>query len=52
MRVPAAIATNPAGMPRYLTPPNQLSKMIAKQMMPISGVVNIWTAGAIEIKVI
>src|ERR1051325_11081701 len=28
---PTAIATRPAGMPRYFTPPNQLARMIAKQ---------------------
>ena len=31
--VPTAMATRPAGMPcRYLTPPNQLSRMMAKQI--------------------
>ena len=51
MTVPTAIATKPAGIPRYFTPPNQLSRMIAKQTIPIIGVMNISTAGAIEMKV-
>ena len=39
-------------MPPYFTPPNQLSRMIAKQVMPITGVMNISSAGFIEMKVI
>ena len=37
--MPAAIATRPAGMPcQYFTPPNQLTRMMAKQTRPICGV--------------
>src|SRR6516165_4638941 len=39
MSMPAAIATRPAGIPlRYFTPPNQLTRMMAKQISPICGV--------------
>ena len=51
--MPTAIATRPAGMPfGYLTPPNQLTRMMAKQIRPITGVMNISSAGRIEMKVI
>src|SRR5882757_1644626 len=48
MSVPAAMATKPAGMPPYFTPPNQLTMMIAKQTTPMTGVMNIERAGAME----
>ena len=51
--VPAAIATSPAGIPfGYFTPPNQLTRMMAKQTSPICGVMYISSAGRIEMKVI
>ena len=51
--MPAAMATRPAGMPLgYLQPPNQLTRMMAKQITPITGVMNISSAGRIEMKVI
>ena len=50
--VPAAMATSPAGMPPYFTPPNQLTRMMAKQTTPIIGVMNISSAGRMEMKVI
>src|SRR6266700_7943107 len=50
--MPAAIATRPAGMPLgYLNPPNQLTMMTAKHTMPITGVMNISSAGRIEMNV-
>ncbi len=50
--MPAAIATRPAGIPfGYRTPPNQLTRMMAKQVSPITGVMNISSAGRIEMKV-
>ena len=49
---PTAIATSPAGTPRYFTPPNQLARMIAKQTTPMIGVMNICAAGRIEMNVI
>ena len=52
MTVPTAMATRPAGTPPYFTPPNQLSRMIAKQVMPMTGVRNISSAGRIEMNVI
>ena len=52
MIMPAAIATRPAGMPlKYFTPPNQLTRMMAKQTRPICGVMYISSAGRIEMKV-
>ena len=36
----------------YFTPPNQLTRMMAKQTRPICGVMNISSAGRIEMKVI
>ena len=36
----------------YLKPPNQLTRMMAKQIRPIPGVMNISSAGRIEMKVI
>ena len=50
--VPTPMATRPAGMPLYFTPPNQLSRMIAKQVRPMTGVIIISSAGFIEMKVI
>ena len=51
--MPTAMATSPAGMPLgYLKPPNQLTRMMAKQMRPMTGVMNISSAGRIEMKVI
>src|SRR5580704_4046625 len=51
--MPTAMATRPAGMPLgYFTPPNQLSRMMAKQTKPISGVWYISSAGRIEMNVI
>ena len=53
MTMPTAMATRPAGMPfGYFTPPNQLTRMMAKQTRPITGVMNISSAGRIEMKVI
>src|SRR5450432_1268165 len=52
MSEPAAIATNPAGIFPYFTPPNQLAKIIAKQTTPIAGVIYICRAGDIEMNVI
>src|ERR1700738_342985 len=50
---PTPIATSPAGMPpKYRTPPNQLAIMIAKQVTPITGVMNISWAGRIEMNAI
>ena len=46
------MAMSPAGTPLYFTPPNQLTRMMAKQVMPITGVMNIWSAGDMEMKVI
>ena len=52
MIMPTAMATSPAGMPfGYLTPPNQLTRMMAKQTRPICGVMYISSAGRIEMKV-
>jgi hypothetical protein len=52
MIMPAAIATRPAGIPlKYFTPPNQLTRMMAKHTRPISGVMNISSAGRIAMKV-
>ncbi len=51
MMVPAAMATRPAGMPPNFTPPNQLTRMIAKQTIPTIGVKNISSAGFIEMNV-
>ncbi len=45
------MATRPAGMPPYFTPPNQLTRMIAKQTTPTIGVMNISSAGFMEMKV-
>src|SRR5580704_12250103 len=51
--VPTAIATRPPGTPpKYFTPPNQLARITAKQTTPITGVVNTWAAGVIEMNVI
>ncbi len=36
----------------YFTPPNQLAMMMAKQTRPICGVMNISSAGRMEMKVI
>src|ERR1700730_3241231 len=39
---PTAMATSPAGTPpKYRTPPNQLARIMAKQVTPITGVINI-----------
>ena len=35
----------------YFTPPNQLTRMMAKQTMPMIGVMNMSNAGFIEMKV-
>ena len=52
MIMPTAMATRPAGMPLgYFTPPNQLTRMMAKQTRPICGVMYISSAGRIEMKV-
>ena len=52
MAMPTAIATRPAGMFfQYFTPPNQLTRMMAKHTRPICGVMNISSAGRIEMKV-
>ncbi len=52
MIMPTAMATSPAGMPLgYLKPPNQLTMMIAKQVSPMIGVMNISSAGRIEMNV-
>src|SRR5580693_8934466 len=52
INVPTAIATRPPGTPpKYLTPPNQLARITAKQTTPITGVVNTWAAGVIEMNV-
>jgi hypothetical protein len=52
INMPTAMATRPAGMPfGYRTPPNQLAMMMAKQVRPITGVMNISSAGRIEMKV-
>src|ERR1700680_4501621 len=51
--VPTMMATSPAGMPfGYEMPPNQLTMMMAKQVRPITGVVNMSSAGRMEMKVI
>jgi hypothetical protein len=50
-KVPAAMATSPAGMPPYFTPPNQLTRMMAKLTTPTMGVMNISSAGFMEMKV-
>src|SRR5258706_13331552 len=50
MRAPAAMATRPAGMPPYFTPPNQLTRMMAKQTMPMTGGMNISSAGFLGMK--
>src|SRR5665213_1073021 len=51
--VPTAMATSPPGTPpKYFTPPNQLARITAKQITPITGAVNTWAAGLIEINVI
>ena len=34
----------------YFTPPNQLARITAKQVRPITGVMNISKAGRIEMK--
>lgn len=53
MTVLIAIAIRPAGIPfGYFTPPNQLARMIAKQVSAIAGVMNISKAGHIEMKAI
>src|ERR1700674_2574669 len=50
--MPTMMATRPAGMPMgYFTPPNQLTMMTAKQVNPITGVRNMFSAGAMEMKV-
>ena len=52
MIMPTAIATSPAGIPfGYFTPPNQLTRMMAKHTSPICGVMYISSAGRIEMKV-
>src|ERR1700710_1887591 len=52
MTMPTAIATRPAGMFfQYFTPPNQLARMMAKHTNPTYGVLNISSAGRIEMKV-
>ena len=52
MIMPTAMATRPAGMPfQYFTPPNQLTRMMAKHTSPICGVMYISSAGRIEMKV-
>jgi len=52
MIMPTAIAISPAGMPfGYLTPPNQLTRMMAKQTSQFCGVMYISSAGRIEMKV-
>jgi hypothetical protein len=52
MIMPTAIATRPAGtFFGYFTPPNQLTRMMAKQTSPICGVMYISSAGRIEMKV-
>src|SRR4249919_2700806 len=49
MTVPTMIATKPAGMPLgYLMPQNQLTRMMAKQTNPITGVMYISSAGRME----
>src|ERR1700722_14100737 len=49
---PTMMATRPAGMPLgYFTPPNQLTMMMAKQVRSITGVMNMSSAGFIEMKV-
>ena len=49
--VPTKMATRPAGMFfGYFTPPNQLARITAKQVRPITGVMNISKAGRIEMK--
>ena len=50
--MPTMMATRPAGMPLgYFTPPNQLTMMMAKQVRPMTGVMNMSSAGRIEMKV-
>jgi hypothetical protein len=50
---PAAMATRPAGIPLgYFTPPNQLTMMMAKHVRPMTGVMNISSAGRMEMKAI
>ncbi len=52
MIMPTAMATRPAGMPfGYLTPPNQLTMMMAKQVSPMIGVMYISSAGRMEMNV-
>ena len=52
MIMPTAMATSPAGMPLgYLKPPNQLTRMIAKQVRPMIGVMYISSAGRMEMNV-
>ena len=47
------MATRPAGVPlKYRTPPNQLARMMAKQGIAMIGVMNISSAGRIEMKAI
>ena len=52
MIMPAAMATRPAGIPfGYLTPPNQLPRMMARHTRPMCGVMYISSAGRMEMKV-
>src|SRR5580658_7393052 len=52
MIMPTAMATSPAGMPPgYLNPPNQLTRMMAKQVRPMTGVMYICMAGCIAMNV-
>ena len=50
--MPTMMATSPAGMPfGYFTPPNQLTMMMAKQVRPMAGVMNMSRAGLMAMKV-
>ena len=52
MIMPTAMATSPAGMPLgYLKPPNQLTRMMPKQVSPMIGVMYISSAGRMEMNV-
>jgi len=52
MIMPTAMAIRPAGIPLgYFTPPNQLTRMMAKHTRPICGVMYISSAGRIAMKV-
>ncbi len=51
MAVPTAIATSPPGTPPKRTPPNQPHRMMAKHTRPITGVLKIWLAGLMAMKV-